>query len=526
MRLTPSDAREERHRRLSPRRAPIAQPANGRARRRSRTISLRRRRSGRCGRSARPALRPRGARPRVGAARGRPARGDREAGAAGAIHCKLAWATRFKEGFVRALDHARAALRLADELDDDALRVDALIMLGFLGGAVGDPDAPATQHGGRARPPSAGPNDTGGAVDAFELGDIDTARAFLEGEYRARRERDELAAADTLRSLSFVELWGGRWQLAADCAERALRDHRPVRARAPWHHLPLARRRPSRSAGARPRAFGAGAAARRGAVRAASRQSISGRWASSPCRTATCKQAARWFEEAEAVDDEARLARAGPPLVDRRPRRGAARARPARRRRSTPRRVGGGRGAPRTRPGARAGDALPRPRRRRSRATSTRPPRCSRRRSRSTRRRRSLRTGPRAARARRRPPAATPEARRPRRDRARRSTAFEQLGAATWIEKARAELGRIGGRTRAAGADAGRAPRRRARRGGPHEPRGRCRALPERAHGRDPPVARLRQARRALAGRARADASGRTSKVQGDSHDFKLSAPA
>ena len=41
-------------------------------------------------------------------------------------------------------------------------------------------------------------------------------------------------------------------------------------------------------------------------------------------------------------------------------------------------------------------------------------------------------------------------ARRGRRSR-RRSPAFEALGAAGWAEKARAELGRIGGRTRAEG---------------------------------------------------------------------------
>ena len=38
---------------------------------------------------------------------------------------------------------------------------------------------------------------------------------------------------------------------------------------------------------------------------------------------------------------------------------------------------------------------------------------------------------------------------------------FEQLGAATWVEKARDELGSIGGRTARGGAHGGRAPRRR-----------------------------------------------------------------
>ena len=49
------------------------------------------------------------------------------------IHGWLAWARRFRDGFVRALDHARAALGLADELDDDALRVERLTQLATLG---------------------------------------------------------------------------------------------------------------------------------------------------------------------------------------------------------------------------------------------------------------------------------------------------------------------------------------------------------------------------------------------------------
>jgi len=60
-----------------------------------------------------------------------------------AIQCRLAWSTRFKNGFVDALEHARASLDLADEVDDDALRVDALEMMAFVGSAVGDPQAAA-----------------------------------------------------------------------------------------------------------------------------------------------------------------------------------------------------------------------------------------------------------------------------------------------------------------------------------------------------------------------------------------------
>ena len=160
------------------------------------------------------------------------------------IHCRLGWTTRFKKGFVVALEHARAALEIADELDDDALRVDALVMLAFLGGAVGDPDAPT--HAARAyelaraadnaRPQEA----TSALVDVFELSDVDAARALLEVEYRASHERDELRTARILVALSWVELWAGRWRLAAEYAARAYEIKIQYGLEVPWDHLPIA----------------------------------------------------------------------------------------------------------------------------------------------------------------------------------------------------------------------------------------------------------------------------------------------
>src|SRR5262249_35849252 len=64
------------------------------------------------------------------------------------VYCKLAMGTRFEKGFSGALEHARAALELADEVADDALRMDALTRLAFLGNAMGEPDASA--HAARA----------------------------------------------------------------------------------------------------------------------------------------------------------------------------------------------------------------------------------------------------------------------------------------------------------------------------------------------------------------------------------------
>src|SRR4051794_30147729 len=101
------------------------------------------------------------------------------------IHCQLAWTARFTKGFVGALEHARAALELADDLDDAALRVRALEMLSFLGDAVGDPDAPA--HAARAHDLATAIGDEEllfRAVSALgnvleERRDVDAARTLL-----------------------------------------------------------------------------------------------------------------------------------------------------------------------------------------------------------------------------------------------------------------------------------------------------------------------------------------------------------
>ena len=75
---------------------------------------------------------------------------------------------------------------------------------------------------------------------------------------------------------------------------------------------------------------------------------------------------------------------------------------------------------------------------------------------------------------------------------------FEASGAAGWAENARAELGRIGGRTRIEGLTPGGADRN-ARCRGPHEPGGRRRPVSHGADGRDGAHARLPQARCAIA---------------------------
>jgi DNA-binding CsgD family transcriptional regulator len=162
------------------------------------------------------------------------------------IQCRLAWATRFQKGFAGALEHARAALGLADQLDDDALRVEALAILSFLGCTVGDPEAPA--HAARAHDLATAIGDpvlldgaNGAVADVLDVRrSVEEARALLERRYERWHERDELLAADALSGLAYVELWSNRWQLAAEYADRAYELHVQYGLEVPWIHLPIA----------------------------------------------------------------------------------------------------------------------------------------------------------------------------------------------------------------------------------------------------------------------------------------------
>jgi DNA-binding CsgD family transcriptional regulator len=167
------------------------------------------------------------------------------------IHCRLAWATRFRTGYVRALEHARAALELADHLDDDLLRGRAQIVQAILGAIVGDPQAaqlPGPQLLARAHEFAAA---IGGEqlVQEATLAIMNTlatsltrddARTLLEREHREWRDRDEPRSSRALWGLSWVEFWAGRWQLAADYAARAHEISIQYGLEVPQDHLPIA----------------------------------------------------------------------------------------------------------------------------------------------------------------------------------------------------------------------------------------------------------------------------------------------
>jgi len=162
------------------------------------------------------------------------------------IQCRLAWATRFRNGYVRALEHARAAFTLADDLDDDALREQAQVVQAILGWIVGDPEAPqlpakardfATALGGERLVQEATLAVVNTLASSFRR---DEARALLEHEEREWRERDEPRSARALWGLSWIEFWAGRWALAASQAARAHDISIQYGLEVPQDHLPIA----------------------------------------------------------------------------------------------------------------------------------------------------------------------------------------------------------------------------------------------------------------------------------------------
>ena len=160
------------------------------------------------------------------------------------IHCRLAWATRFKQA---SEDHVGAALELANELDDDALRARARAVQAILGWFAGDAEA-SDDLSARAR-------DFASAVGGEQLvqeatlavvntlapsSKRDEARTLLEREHEEWRERDEPRSARALWSLAWVEFWAGRWTLAAAHAAHAHDIAIQYGLEVPQDHLPIA----------------------------------------------------------------------------------------------------------------------------------------------------------------------------------------------------------------------------------------------------------------------------------------------
>jgi DNA-binding CsgD family transcriptional regulator len=159
------------------------------------------------------------------------------------IHCRLAWAKRYKEGS----KHARAALELAEKLDDDVLRARARAVQSVLGWFAGDAEASADLPAQARDFPSAVGGDQ--LVREATLAVVNTlapsskrakARALLERDHRQWRERDEPRSARALWGLAWVEFWAGRWELAAAHAAGAHEISIQYGLEVPQDHLPIA----------------------------------------------------------------------------------------------------------------------------------------------------------------------------------------------------------------------------------------------------------------------------------------------
>jgi len=140
-------------------------------------------------------------------------------------HFALASARRFRVGFAAALDQIRSALDLSDDIDD-GLRFRALSQLVVLAGMVGDPERPT--YASRARQLALDVGDAQFLREANQRlssvlfgSDPAAARALLARELRAWEDRDELVGAELRTSLAWLELATGHWELAADHAARA-----------------------------------------------------------------------------------------------------------------------------------------------------------------------------------------------------------------------------------------------------------------------------------------------------------------
>ena len=160
----------------------------------------------------------------------------------GIIHCRLAWASS-EPGF----DHVRTALELADELDDDSLRAQARAMQAVLGWFAGEAEAPEDLPAQVRDFPSA----VGGELLVREAtlavantfapaSKRDEARASFEREYEQWRERDEPRSSRALWGLAWVEFWAGRWELGAEYAARARDISIQYGLEMPQDHLPSA----------------------------------------------------------------------------------------------------------------------------------------------------------------------------------------------------------------------------------------------------------------------------------------------
>jgi DNA-binding CsgD family transcriptional regulator len=141
------------------------------------------------------------------------------------FHRRLAMNGRIVHGMAWGERHARTAFELADAVGDDALRAAALSALAVLHFNQGHPAAPAEAERAYELARTAGGTEELNAawsvlshVLVWTL-QLERGRELLEARYREWCERDDRVAASALWFLAMLELWAGRWERAQAHAE-------------------------------------------------------------------------------------------------------------------------------------------------------------------------------------------------------------------------------------------------------------------------------------------------------------------
>ena len=143
------------------------------------------------------------------------------------IHQKLSLIVRFTEGLAAAEAHARASVELADQLGDTGLRGAALAGLALIRFNAGEPGALELAEQAHELA-SAVPTPEPAIESSFALAHVlvwsvhlERARALLESMYLDWSEGDERMAAYALWYLALLEVRACRFSLAGDYADRA-----------------------------------------------------------------------------------------------------------------------------------------------------------------------------------------------------------------------------------------------------------------------------------------------------------------
>src|SRR5205814_1830268 len=134
------------------------------------------------------------------------------------IHCRLAWASRFRAD----RDHAAAALELADRLGDETLRTRARAVQAVLGWLERAAAHAAHSHDIAIQYGLEVPHDhLPSAVIAVHRGELDLARAHSERASLLAERQFGFAPPQHLGVLGLVALWGGDRDAALAGLERA-----------------------------------------------------------------------------------------------------------------------------------------------------------------------------------------------------------------------------------------------------------------------------------------------------------------